>query len=80
VPGTYGFMLLLNRLNISPSAALRLSYGCIFAVLVFLFTVYLTKTQVPTLLFSGVFILLGAARCGLYYIAWSIYSCLFYTS
>ncbi|MEG6305752.1 MFS transporter [Enterobacter ludwigii] len=74
VPGTYGFMLLLNRLNITPSAALRLSYGCIFAVLVFLFTVYLTKTQVPTLLFSGVFILLGAARSGLYYIPWNIYS------
>ncbi len=30
VPGTYGFMLLLNRLNVTPSAALRLSYGCIF--------------------------------------------------
>ncbi len=47
VPGTYGFMLLLNRLNVSPSAALRLSYGGIFFVLVFLFTVYLTKTQCP---------------------------------
>ena len=74
VPGTYGFMLLLNRLNVTPSAALRLSYGCIFCVLVFLFTVYLTETQVPTLLFSAVFILLGAARSGLYYIPWNIYS------
>ncbi|MCU6414350.1 MFS transporter [Enterobacter cloacae] len=74
VPGTYGFMLLLNRLNVSPSAALRLSYGGIFFVLVFLFTVYLTKTQVPTLLFTAVFILLGATRAGLYYIPWNIYS------
>ncbi len=74
VPGTYGFMLLLNRLNMTPSAALRLSYSCIFLVLAFLFTVYLTKTEVPTLLFSAVFILLGAARSGLYYIPWNIYS------
>ncbi len=40
VPGAYGFMLLLNRLNISPSAALRIAYGCIFFVLAFLFAVY----------------------------------------
>jgi oligogalacturonide transporter len=74
VPGTYGFMLLLNRLNISPSAALRLSYGCIFSVLAFLLTIYITQIQVPTLLFSAVFILLGASRSGLYYIPWNIYS------
>lgn len=74
VPGTYGFMLLLNKLNFTPSAALRLSYGCIFLVLAFLFIVYYTETQVPALLFSAVFILLGAARSGLYYIPWNIYS------
>ncbi|MDA8478042.1 MFS transporter [Citrobacter sp. Awk 4] len=74
VPGTYGFMLLLNKLNITPSAALRLSYGCIFGVLTFLFITYYTNIQVPTTLFSAVFILLGAARSGLYYIPWNIYS------
>lgn len=67
-------MLLLNRLNITPSAALRLSYGCIFCVLAFLFSIYITRTQVPAILFSAVFILLGAARSGLYYIPWNIYS------
>ncbi len=36
VPGTWGFMLLLNKLHITPSAALRLAYGCIIAVLAFL--------------------------------------------
>lgn len=74
VPGTYGFMLLLNKLNITPSAALRLSYGCIFSVLAFLFVVYYTDTQASNILFSAVFILLGAARSGLYYIPWNIYS------
>jgi len=39
-----------------------------------LFAVYYTETQVPALLFSAVFILLGAARAGLYYIPWNIYS------
>lgn len=74
VPGTYGFMLLLNKLNITPSAALRFAYGCIFSVLAFLFVIYYTDTQVPNILFSAVFILLGAARSGLYYIPWNIYS------
>ena len=30
--------------------------------------------QVPTLLFSAVFVLLGLAKAGLYYIPWNIYS------
>ncbi|MDM3270518.1 MULTISPECIES: MFS transporter [Citrobacter] len=72
--GTYGFMLLLNKLNITPSAALRLSYTCIFSVLVFLFVIYYTETQVSNILFSAIFILLGMARSGLYYIPWNIYS------
>jgi oligogalacturonide transporter len=46
--GTYGFMLLLNKLNITPSAALRLSYTCIFSVLLFLFIIYYTETRYPT--------------------------------
>jgi len=74
VPGTFGFMQLLNRFNVTPSGALRLAYGCIVFVLAFLFTVYLTKISVPTLLLSGVFIVLGVARAGLYYIPWNIYS------
>ncbi|MEG2569736.1 MAG: MFS transporter, partial [Acinetobacter sp.] len=72
--GTYGFMLLLNKLNITPSAALRLAYTCIFSVLVFLFVIYYTETQVSNILFSAIFILLGMARSGLYYIPWNIYS------
>ncbi|WHP30885.1 MFS transporter [Trabulsiella odontotermitis] len=74
VPGTWCFMQLLNRFNVTPSAALRLSYGCIFFVLAFLFYIYLTETAVSNLLFSAIFILLGAARSGLYYIPWNIYS------
>jgi oligogalacturonide transporter len=74
VPGTFGFMMLMNKLNITPSGALRLSYGCIFAVLAFLFVVYINDIAVPTLLFSAVFVVLGAARAGLYYIPWNIYS------
>ena len=74
VPGTYGFILLLNRWHFTPSAALRLSYGCIFSVLLFLFFVYYGRIQVPGLVFSAVFVLLGAARAGLYYIPWNIYS------
>ncbi|KNC90958.1 MFS transporter [Trabulsiella odontotermitis] len=74
VPGTWCFMQLLNRFNVTPSAALRLSYGCIFVVLLFLFYIYLTEMAVSDLLFSAIFILLGAARSGLYYIPWNIYS------
>ena len=74
VPGTFGFMMLMNKLNMTPSSALRLAYGCIFAVLAFLFVVYLNDIAVPTQLFAAVFILLGAARAGLYYIPWNIYS------
>ncbi|EPM0079724.1 MFS transporter, partial [Citrobacter freundii] len=42
--------------------------------LLFLFIIYYTETQVSNILFSAVFILLGMARSGLYYIPWNIYS------
>lgn len=74
VPGTFIFMQLLNRTRITPSAALRLSYGCIMLVLAFLYIIYITHAQASGLLFTGVFILLGFARAGLYYIPWNIYS------
>lgn len=74
IPGTFGFMMLMNKFNLTPSAALRLSYGSIMVVLAFLFIVYIGNLQVPTLLFSAVFILLGLAKAGLYYIPWNIYS------
>lgn len=74
VPGTFGFMMLMNKLNMTPSGALRLAYGAIFAVLAFLFVVYVNDIRVPTLMLSGVFVVLGAARAGLYYIPWNIYS------
>ncbi|WP_054179634.1 MFS transporter [Trabulsiella odontotermitis] len=74
VPGTWCFMQLLNRFHVTPSAALRLAYGCIFFVLAFLFYIYLTQSVVSNLLFSAIFILLGVARSGLYYIPWNIYS------
>jgi len=74
VPGTWGFMQLLNKTGMSPAAALRLAYGSILAVLVFLFVVYFADITVPSLAFSVVFIVLGAARAGLYYIPWNIYS------
>lgn len=74
IPGTFGFMMLMNRFNLTPSAALRLSYGSIMVVLAFLFIIYIGNLQVPTLLFSAVFVLLGLAKAGLYYIPWNIYS------
>lgn len=74
IPGTFGFMMLMNKFNLTPSGALRLSYGSILLVLAFLFTVYIGNLQVPTLLFSSVFVLLGLAKAGLYYIPWNIYS------
>ena len=74
IPGTFGFMMLMNKLNLTPSSALRLAYSCIFAVLAFLFVVYLYDIAVNTFVFSGVFMLLGLARAGLYYIPWNIYS------
>ncbi|QKN83513.1 MFS transporter [Scandinavium goeteborgense] len=74
IPGTFGFMMLMNKLNLTPSSALRLSYSCIFAVLAFLFVVYINNIAVNTIVFSAVFMLLGLARAGLYYIPWNIYS------
>ena len=74
IPGTFGFMMLMNKFNLTPSGALRLSYGSILLVLAFLFTVYIGNLQIPTLLFSSVFVLLGLAKAGLYYIPWNIYS------
>ncbi|MCP1630506.1 oligogalacturonide transporter [Citrobacter amalonaticus] len=74
VPGTFGFMQLMNKLNMTPSAALRLSYGCIFFVLACLLTLYLGDIQLPALLFSAIFVLFGLAKAGLYYIPWNIYS------
>jgi oligogalacturonide transporter len=74
IPGTFGFMMLMNKFNLTPSGALRLSYGSIFVVLAFLFIAYIGNLQVPTLLFSAIFVLLGLAKAGLYYIPWNIYS------
>ena len=74
IPGTFGFMMLMNKFNLTPSAALRLSYTSIMLVLAFLFITYIGHLQVPTLLFSAVFVLLGLAKAGLYYIPWNIYS------
>lgn len=74
VPSTFGFMMLLEKMNMTPSGALRLAYGIIFCVLAFLFYVYITEMTVSVLLFSGVFAVFGFARAGLYYIPWNIYS------
>ncbi|MEB6635102.1 MFS transporter [Kluyvera cryocrescens] len=74
IPGTFGFMMLMNKFNLTPSGALRLSYGSIMLVLAFLFITYIGHLQVPALLFSAVFVLLGLAKAGLYYIPWNIYS------
>ncbi|MBK0099207.1 MFS transporter [Erwinia sp. S63] len=74
IPGTFIFMMLLGRFNMTPSNALRISYLSIAAVFVFLFAVYLWQWQVPTLLFSAVFLFLGIVRAGLFYIPWNIYS------
>ncbi|WP_343551525.1 MFS transporter [Pantoea sp.] len=74
IPGTFLFMMLLGRFNVTPSSALRYSYASIIVVLFFLFVVYLQQWQVPTLLFGAIFLFLGIARAGLYYIPWNIYS------
>jgi oligogalacturonide transporter len=74
VPGTFVFMMLLSKFDFSPSAALRLSYGCIFSVLAFLFYAYITNLNVSFMVFSAVFVVLGISRAGLYFIPWNIYS------
>ncbi len=74
VPSTFVFMMLLEKLNMSASGALRLAYGIIFGVLAFLFYVYITEMAVSILLFSVIFAIFGFARAGLYYIPWNIYS------
>ncbi|WP_432371882.1 MFS transporter [Pantoea allii] len=74
IPGTFVFMVLLGRLNMTPSTALRISYLSILVILFFLFAVYLWHWQVPALLFSAIFLFMGIARAGLFYIPWNIYS------
>lgn len=74
IPGTFVFMMLLGRLNMTPSTALRISYLSILVILFFLFAVYLWHWQVPALLFSAIFLFMGIARAGLFYIPWNIYS------
>lgn len=74
IPGTFAFMMLLSRYNITPANALRLAYIVIFAVLAFLFAIYIADITVSALLFAGVFVIFGLARAGLIYIPWNIYS------
>lgn len=74
IPGTFLFMLLLSKLNFTPSGALQIAYSCIFAVLAFLFYAWLFNISVSIFLFSTVFVVLGIARAGLYFIPWNIYS------
>ncbi|MEL4015876.1 MFS transporter [Dryocola clanedunensis] len=74
IPATFSFMLLMEKTNITPSMALRISYSGIFCVLAFLFYAYIAKIDVSFLAFTLVFIILGFARAGLYYIPWNIYS------
>ncbi|CAM3675331.1 MFS transporter [Rahnella victoriana] len=74
VPSTIVYMMVMERLNLSPSAALRIAYGCIFFVLAALFYIYITKITVPLILFTSIFVILGFGRSGLYYIPWNIYS------
>lgn len=74
IPGTFCFMMLLSKLSMTPAGALRLAYGCILTMLVFLFYVYLSGVNVSPWVFSAFFIIFGFGRAGLYYIPWNIYS------
>ncbi len=74
IPGTFIFMMLLGRFNMTPSNALRIAYLGIMAVFIFLYAIYQWQWQVPTLAFSAVFLFLGIMRAGLIYIPWNIYS------
>ncbi|PWC18934.1 MFS transporter [Brenneria corticis] len=74
IPSTLIFMFMLDKMNIKPSNAMRLSYTCIFAVLLFLIVLYVSEVTVSMWAISAAFVVLGFGRAGLYFIPWNIYS------
>ncbi|WP_264253071.1 MFS transporter [Pantoea ananatis] len=75
IPATLLFMFMLDKLNIRPALAMRISYLCIFAVLGYLILMYIGHSAVSSWwLTTLVFVLLGFGRAGLYFIPWNIYS------
>lgn len=75
IPSTLLFMFFLDKMNVRPAIAMRISYLCIFAVLGYLIMLYVGHAAVSSLwLTTFVFVLLGFGRAGLYFIPWNIYS------
>jgi oligogalacturonide transporter len=68
-------MFMLDKLNIRPALAMRISYLCVFVVLGYLILMYIGHSAVSSWwLTTLVFVLLGFGRAGLYFIPWNIYS------
>lgn len=75
IPATLLFMFMLDKLNIRPALAMRISYLCVFVVLGYLILMYIGHSAVSSWwLTTLVFVLLGFGRAGLYFIPWNIYS------
>ncbi|CPR14114.1 MFS transporter [Brenneria goodwinii] len=74
IPSTLMFMFMLDKMNIKPSNAMRLSYSCIFVVLGLLFYLYLSGVVAYSWVIYAAFVVLGFGRAGLYFIPWNIYS------
>lgn len=74
VPSTLAFMFIIDKLNLSQSSGLRVSYLCIMATLAFLFLLYATNFDAPMLMISAAFVILGFGWAGLNFIPWNMYS------
>jgi len=74
VPSTIGFMFIIDKLNVSQAAGLRISYLSIMVTLLMLFVNYAYDMHMSTLVISIAFILLGFGWAGLNFIPWNIYS------
>lgn len=75
IPSTLLFMFILDKMNVKPAIAMRISYLCIFVVLGYLVMLYTGYADISSMwITTMVFLLLGFGRAGLYFIPWNIYS------
>ncbi|WP_324029338.1 MFS transporter [Pantoea sp. JZ2] len=75
IPSTLLFMFMLDKLNVRPAYAMRISYLCILGVLGYLILMFIGHSAVSSWwLTTLIFVLLGFGRAGLYFIPWNIYS------
>ncbi len=69
IPSTLLFMFMLDKLNVRPAYAMRISYLCILGVLGYLILMFIGHSAVSSWwLTTLIFVLLGFGRAGLYFI------------